>query len=308
MNWHSQEIDELVRRALAEDVGTGDATTAAIVPAGAPAKAHIIARQPLVCAGLAIAELIFRALDREIRIGCLHEDGSFAESGAELIEIAGEAQAILTGERTALNFLAHLCGIATLTRRFVEQLAGTRARIRDTRKTTPGLRALEKYAVQCGGGVNHRFGLYDAVLIKENHIAIAGGVKAALDRAHAFTSLKMSAPQTASAYDATGLDPKLAGAGPLSVQIEVRDERELREALGAGAEAVLLDNMTPEVARRSVQLARNLRRDCVIEISGGITLDNARAYAETGADFLSSGALTHSAPAANLSLLVESVR
>jgi nicotinate-nucleotide pyrophosphorylase (carboxylating) len=308
MNWHSQEIDELVRRALAEDVGTGDATTAAIVPAGTPAKAHIIARQPLVCAGLAIAELIFRALDREIRIGCLHEDGSFAESGAELIEIAGEAQAILTGERTALNFLAHLCGIATLTRRFVEQLAGTQARIRDTRKTTPGLRALEKYAVQCGGGTNHRFGLYDAVLIKENHIAIARGVKAALDRAHAFTSLKMSASQTVSAYDATGLDPKLAGAGPLSVQIEVRNERELREALGAGAEGVLLDNMTPEAARRSVQLARNLRRDCVIEISGGITLDNARAYAETGADFLSSGALTHSAPAANLSLLVESVR
>jgi len=308
MKWHSQEMDELVRRALAEDVGTGDATTAAIVPAGTPAKAHIIARQPLVCAGLAIAELIFRALDREIRIGCLHEDGSFAESGAELIEIAGEAQAILTGERTALNFLAHLCGIATLTRRFVEQLDGTQARIRDTRKTTPGLRALEKYAVQCGGGTNHRFGLYDAVLIKENHIAIAGGVKAALDRAHAFTSLKMSAPQTASAYDATGFDPKLAGAGPLSVQIEVRNEGELREALDAGAEAVLLDNMTPEAARRSVQLARNLRRDCVIEISGGITLDNARAYAETGADFLSSGALTHSAPAANLSLLVESVR
>ena len=308
MNWHSQEIDELVRRALAEDVGTGDATTAAIVPAGAPAKAHIIARQPLVCAGLAIAELIFRALDREFRIACLHKDGSFAESGAELIEIAGEAQAILTGERSALNFLAHLCGIATLTRRFVEQLAGTQARIRDTRKTTPGLRALEKYAVQCGGGTNHRFGLYDAILIKENHIAIAGGVKAALDRAHAFTSLKMSAPQTASAYDAAGLDPKLAGAGPLSVQIEVRNEGELREALDAGAEAVLLDNMTPEAARRSVQLARNLRRDCVIEISGGITLDNARAYAETGADFLSSGALTHSAPAANLSLLVESVR
>jgi nicotinate-nucleotide pyrophosphorylase (carboxylating) len=308
MNWHSQEIDELVRRALAEDVGTGDATTAAIVPAGAPAKAHIIARQPLVCAGLAIAELIFRALDREIRIGYSHQDRSFAESGAELIEIAGEAQAILTGERTALNFLAHLCGIATLTQRFVEQLAGTQARMRDTRKTTPGLRALEKYAVHCGGGTNHRLGLYDAILIKENHIAIAGGIKAALDRAHAFTSLKMAAPQTASAYDATGLDPKLAGAGPLSVQIEVRNEEELREALGAGAEAVLLDNMTPETARRSVQLARTLRRDCVIEISGGITLDNARAYAETGADFLSSGALTHSAPAANLSLLVESVR
>ncbi len=225
-----------------------------------------------------------------------------------MIELAGEAQAILTGERTALNFLAHLCGIATLTRRFVEQLAGTHARIRDTRKTTPGLRALEKYAVKAGGGANHRFGLYDAILIKENHIAIAGGVKAALDRAHAHTSLKMPAPRTASAYDAAGLDPEVVGPGPLPVQIEVRDETELREALEAGAEAVLLDNMTPEEAKHCVELARSLRRDSVIEISGGITLDNARAYAETGADFLSSGALTHSAPSANLSLLVERVR
>jgi nicotinate-nucleotide pyrophosphorylase (carboxylating) len=308
MNWHSDEIEGLVRRALAEDVGSGDATTTAIVPAGTPAKATILARQTLVCAGLPIAENVFRALDLKMRIGCLHNEGSFVEPGAELIEIAGEAQAILTGERTALNFLAHLCGIATLTRRFVEQLAGTRARIRDTRKTTPGLRTLEKYAVKCGGGANHRFGLFDAILIKENHIAIAGGVKAALDRAHAYTSLKMAAPRAASAYDAAGLDPEVAGTGPLSVQIEVRDEAELREALEAGAEAALLDNMTPDEARHCVELARSLRRDCVIEISGGITLDNVRAYAETGADFLSSGALTHSAPSANLSLLVESVR
>ncbi len=308
MNWHSQEIEDLVRRALAEDVGSGDATTTAIVPQGTPAKAAIMSRQTLVCAGLPIAENVFRALDPKMRIGCLHNDGSFVEPGAELIELAGEAQAILTGERTALNFLTHLCGIATLTRRFVEQLAGTHARIRDTRKTTPGLRALEKYAVKCGGGSNHRFGLFDAILIKENHIAIAGGVKAALDRAHAYTSLKMRAPRTASAYDAAGLDPEVVGPGALSVQIEVRDERELREALEAGAEAVLLDNMTPEEAKRCVELARSLRRDCVIEISGGITLDNARAYAETGADFLSSGALTHSASAANLSLRVESVR
>src|SRR6202140_576839 len=248
MNWHSDEIEGLVGRGLAEDVGSSDATTTAIVPAGTPAKVTILARQTLVCAGLPIAENVFRALDLKIRVGCLHNDGSLVEPGAEPIEIAGEAQAILTGERTALNFLAHLCGIATLTRRFVEQLAGTGARIRDTRKTTPGLRALEKYAVKCGGGTNHRFGLFDAILIKENHIAIAGGVKAALDRAHAYTSLKMAAPRTASAYDAAGLGPEMGERGPLSVQIEVRNSGELREALEAGGEAVLLDNMSPEEA------------------------------------------------------------
>jgi nicotinate-nucleotide pyrophosphorylase (carboxylating) len=307
MNWHSDEIEGLVRQALAEDVGTGDATTTAIVPQGTPAKAKILARQGLVCAGLPLAESVFRALDREMRIGYLHKDGDPVESGVALVELAGEAQAILSGERTALNFLAHLCGVATLTRRFVEQLAGTHTRIRDTRKTTPGLRALEKYAVKAGGGTNHRFGLYDAILIKENHIAIAGGVKAALDRAHAYASLKMAAPRATSAYEAAGLGPEMGGSGPLSVQIEVRDEAELREALKAGAESVLLDNMTPEEVKRCVLLARSLRRDCVIEISGGITLENARAYAETGADFLSSGALTHSAPAADLSLLVERV-
>src|SRR5713226_3197468 len=267
MNWHSKQIDEFVRWALAEDVGTGDATTAAIVPQGTPAKAHIIARQPLVCAGLPIAESVFRALDRQMRIGCLHKDGSFVESGAELIEIAGEAQAILTGERTALNFLAHLCGIATLTRRFVEQLAGTQARIRDTRKTTPGLRALEKYAVKTGGGANHRFGLYDAILLKENHAALAGGIKQALDKAHTFVGPNVAAPRTASAYDAAGLDPEVVGPGPLPVQVEVRDQKELVDALKAGAEAVLLDNMTPERAAECVATARGIRAESVIEIS-----------------------------------------
>jgi nicotinate-nucleotide pyrophosphorylase (carboxylating) len=305
MNWHSDEINELVRRALAEDVGPGDATTEATVPAKATARASILARQTLVCAGLPIAERVFRTLDPEMRVDCVHNDGSFVEPGAELVRLAGNARAILTGERTALNFLAHLCGIATLTRRFVEQLSGTKTRIRDTRKTTPGLRALEKYAVKAGGGTNHRFGLYDAILLKENHIALAGGIREALDKAHAFTSTKGPAPRTASAYDAAGLDPEVAGPAPLTVQIEVRSERELREALEAGAEAVLLDNMSPEEALFCVGLARSLRSDCVVEISGGITLDNARAYAEVGPDFLSSGALTHSVPAANLSLLVE---
>jgi nicotinate-nucleotide pyrophosphorylase (carboxylating) len=306
MDWNSRYIADLVRRALDEDVGAGDATTAAVVPLQASARAHILARQTLVCAGLPIAERIFHALDPEIQVTCPHNDGSFVEPGAEIVKIKGSARAILTGERTALNFLAHLCGIATLTRRFVEQLAGTKTRIRDTRKTTPGLRALEKYAVKTGGGTNHRIGLYDAILLKENHIALAGGIKAALDKAHTYASPKVPAPRAASAYDAAGLDPEVVGPGPLPVQIEVRDQKELLEALGAGAEAVLLDNMTPERAAESVTTARGIRAECVIEISGGITLENVRHYAEAGADFLSSGMLTHSAPVANLSLLVDS--
>jgi nicotinate-nucleotide pyrophosphorylase (carboxylating) len=307
MNWHSEEIERIARLALAEDIGPGDATTAATISPRTGARAHILSRQTLVCAGLPLAEKVFRALDPEMEVVSLHTDGSFVEPGVTLVQIRGNATAILTGERTALNFLAHLCGIATLTRRFVEQLAATKTRIRDTRKTTPGLRTLEKYAVKMGGGTNHRFGLYDAILLKENHIALAGGIKAALDKAHTYVSPKMPPPRTASAYDAAGLDPEVVGPGPLPVQVEVRDERELIEALGAGAEAVLLDNMTPERAAECVKIARGIRANCVIEISGGITLENARAYAEAGADFLSSGMLTHSAPAANLSLLVDSV-
>jgi len=305
MDWNSPYIDDLLKRALEEDLGSGDATTAAVVPLRASAVAHILARQTLVCAGLPMAERVFRSLDPEIEVTCLHNDGSFVEAGAKIVSIKGNARAILSGERTALNFLAHLCGIATLTRRFVEQLAGTRTRIRDTRKTTPGLRALEKYAVKTGGGSNHRIGLYDAILLKENHIALAGGIKAALDKAHTYASPKVPAPRAASAYDAAGLDPEVVGPGPLPVQIEVRDQKELLEALGAGAEAVLLDNMTPQRAAECVKIARGIRAECVIEISGGITLDNAREYAEAGADFLSSGMLTHSAPGANLSQLVD---
>ena len=307
MDWNTPYIANLVRRSLEEDIGTGDATTEAAVPPRATARAHMLARQTLVCAGLPIAEKVFRALDPEVRVIFPHNDGSFLEPGAEILQVKGNARAILTGERTTLNFLAHLCGIATLTRRFVEQLAGTKTRIRDTRKTTPGLRALEKYAVKTGGGANHRFGLYDAILLKENHIALAGGIKAALDKAHTYVSPKVPAPRAASAYDAAGLDPEVVGPGPLPVQVEVRDQKELQEALGAGAEAVLLDNMTPERAAACVKIARGIRAECVIEISGGITLENARAYAEAGADFLSSGMLTHSAPAANLSLLVDSI-
>lgn len=306
MNWDSTAVLSAIRQALEEDIGPGDATSLATVPTTAMAHARIIARAPLVCAGLPIVERVFRELDAAINIELLARDGDTVEKRRDLVRCRGRARAILTGERTALNFLAHLSGIATMTQRFVEQLAGTKTRIRDTRKTTPGLRMLEKYAVRMGGGTNHRFGLYDAILLKENHIALAGGVKAALDKAHAYSSSQMVTREM-SAYEASG-GPRQGSPGTsLPIQIEVRDERELREALAAGAEAVLLDNMTPGEAKQCVELARSLRADCVVEISGGITLDNARAYAETGADFLSSGALTHSVPAANLSLLVDSI-
>jgi len=306
MDWNSHEIDELIRGALAEDVGTGDVTSLATIPATAVAHARIIAKSPLVCAGLPLAQRVFRTLDADAAIKLIANDGDTVEEGSELLQIHAQARAVLTAERTALNFLAHLSGIATLTHHFVEHLAGTNAKIRDTRKTTPGLRMLEKYAVRMGGGTNHRIGLYDAILLKENHIALAGGVTAALGQAHAYASSRMNTPET-TAYEATASPRGASPDGSLPIQIEVRDEQELREALEAGAESVLLDNMAPDAARRCVQLARNLRRECVVEVSGGITLDNARTYAETGADFLSSGALTHSAPAADLSLLVDSI-
>lgn len=306
MDWDSAAVLNFIRQALEEDVGPGDVTSLATIPSGATARARIIARAPLVVAGLPMAERVFRALDSGMAFELMAKDGDMIEKPRDLVRLKGRARAAVTGERTALNFLAHLSGIATMTRRFVEQLAGTKAKIRDTRKTTPGLRALEKYAVRMGGGTNHRFGLYDAMLLKENHIELAGGVKEAIDKAHTYASMQMT-PREISAYEATGARPALTNGRSLTIQIEVRDERELRQALGAGAEAVLLDNMTPAQAAQCVKIARGLRADSIVEISGGVTLENARVYAETGADFLSSGALTHSAPAANLSLLVDSV-
>jgi nicotinate-nucleotide pyrophosphorylase (carboxylating) len=306
MDWHSKEIEGLIRRAVDEDVGAGDATSLATVSPNAIGQARILARAQLVCAGLPIVQRVFHVLDPTMKIKPLVTDGELVEKNQEMMRLQGFARAILTGERAALNFLSHLSGIATLTRRFVEQLIGTKAKIRDTRKTTPGLRMIEKYAVRMGGGTNHRFGLYDAMLLKENHIALAGGVIAALDKAHAYASRQV-VQREISAYETADSPASARLSTSLPVQIEVKDELELREALAAGAESVLLDNMTPEGARSCVELTRRLRSDCVIEISGGITLENARAYAETGADFLSSGALTHSAPAADLSLLVDSI-
>ena len=304
MNWDSEYVQRLVATALEEDIGAGDATVLATIPPRAKGKARIVARDDLVCAGLPMAERVFRALDDQMTMELRVRDGDCISKGTVLLHLAGKARAILTGERTALNFLARLCGIATMVHQFLGAIQGTRARIRDTRKTTPGLRLLEKYAVKKGGGTNHRIGLYDAILLKENHIALAGGVKQALDQAHAYSALHFK-PVALSAYEEAV--PLRAPDTLLPIQIEVRNERELREALSAGAESVLLDNMTPAEAKQCVELARSIRQGCVVEISGGITLENVRAYAETGADFLSSGMLTHSAPAANLSLLVDSI-
>ena len=307
IDFKSTEMVELVRRALAEDVGSGDVTALATVPAAAVGAARILAREDVVVAGLPLVEMVFTSLDPAMKVEFFVADGDLVEKGRDLLRLAGSGRAILTAERTALNFLTHLSGIATLTRRFVELLAGTGTKMRDTRKTIPGLRMLEKYAVKMGGGTNHRIGLFDAILLKENHIALAGGVKAALDMAHAFASSRV-VTRSLSAYEAVGgEDSKSRTNSLLTVQIEVRDQEELREALGAGASAVLLDNMTPEQSRACVAIVRSVRPECVVEISGGITLENARAYAEVGADYLSSGMLTHSAVASNLSLLVEGI-
>ncbi len=307
MDWNSSYIQELIAAAIEEDVGPGDVTVAATISEKARGRAHIVAKQDLICAGLPLAERVFQALDPQMKFELRAADGQKISKGKDVLHLEGKASAILTGERTALNFLGRLSGIATLTHLFVEQIAGTRAHIRDTRKTTPGLRLLEKYAVKMGGGTNHRVGLFDAILLKENHIALAGGVKAALDQAHSYVSSRMK-PRAMTAYEAVGTAPSEADAISLSVQIEVRNESELREALSAGAEAILLDNMSPEEARQCVDTVRKTRPDCIVEISGGITLANARSYAETGADYLSSGALTHSAPNADLSLLVDNLQ
>jgi len=306
MDWNSSYIAELIDRALAEDVGGGDVTVAATIPVNATGSARITAKQDLICAGLPLAKMVFRRIDPQMEVQPKVSDGQLVKKGHELLHIFGKAGAILTGERTALNFLGHLSGIATLTRAFVEAIAGTAAKIRDTRKTTPGLRLLEKYAVRMGGGTNQRAGLYDAILLKENHVAQAGGVKAALDRAHAFASSRMN-PRAMTAYEETGNSEAQGNKPGPPIQIEVRNEVELREALSAGAESVLLDNMIPDEARRCVAIARGIRAGIIVEISGGITMENAREYALSGADYLSSGTLTHSAPAADLSLLVDSV-
>jgi nicotinate-nucleotide pyrophosphorylase (carboxylating) len=273
------ELTALIERALAEDVGTGDVTTLATVAADARAVASITQKAPGVIYGLDAAEAVFTALDPDARTERLVDEGVWREDGGLVVTIDANARALLTAERTALNFLAHLSGVATMAARAARAVAGTGATVLDTRKTTPGLRALEKAAVAAGGASNHRAGLYDAILIKENHIAAAGGITEAMERARA------AAPQLAP-----------------TLEVEVRDEREIDEALAAGAPRLLLDNMDDERLRAAV--ARVAGR-AELEASGGVTLQSLRSIAETGVDFVSMGALTHSAPALDLSLILE---
>lgn len=275
----AQEILAAVHSALAEDIGSGDVTTLATVPAGARIVAIMRAREPLVVAGLAFAETAFRSLSPAVRVRRLARDGQRLKSGDTLLRLAGPARAILTAERVALNFVQRLSGVATLTSRYAAAVKGTRARILDTRKTTPGWRQFEKYAVRCGGGRNHRFGLYDLVLLKDNHLAALRGTK--------------PNPVAVAVHRARAKFPRL------KVEVETDTLSQVKEAVAAGADMILLDNMKPAELRKAVKLVAGRAKT---EASGGVNLKIVRAIAGTGVDFISVGALTHSARSVDIGL------
>jgi nicotinate-nucleotide pyrophosphorylase (carboxylating) len=267
---------DLIRRALAEDVGAGDVTTEATVPADTAGRGVLLAKSALVVAGLDVAAAVFREVDPRVSLARRAADGDAVDPSTVIGVVNGPARALLTGERVALNFVQRLSGIATLTRRFVEA-AGGRTAVLDTRKTTPTLRALEKYAVAVGGGTNHRMGLFDAFLIKDNHVRLSGGIAAAVARAR-------------------------AARPDLAVEVEAQSLAEVDDALAAGVDTVLVDNLPLDEVQEAVRRARGRAK---VEISGGVTLDRISALAATGADFVSVGALTHSAPAADISFEIE---
>jgi len=271
-------VRKLIEEALSEDIGPGDITSEAVIPEEASATAEIIAKQDLVLAGILLIREAFRKLDPWVQFTPLAHDGSTVQSGSIIAQVQGKTRALLAGERVALNLLQHLSGIATHTARFVEVLKGSRAEILDTRKTLPGLRALEKYAVRMGGGRNHRFGLYDGVLIKDNHIAAAGGIIKAM----------------------AGVRKKVHPL--LKIEVEVKTLDEVREAMAAGATMLLLDNMPPNLMKQAVSIVSGR---VLVEASGNVTLDTVKAIGETGVDFISSGSLTHSAPAADISMKIK---
>jgi len=270
------EILSSVERALVEDVGPGDATTEGIVPAGESLNGRIVAKESGVVAGLTVARAAFQLLDQQVDFAASVADGDVVEGGQTLAEIRGSARVILTAERTALNFLGRMSGIATRTRKFVEEIRGTNAKILDTRKTAPNLRASDKLAVRLGGGENHRFGLYDMILIKDNHIDFAGSITAAVSRARASNS-------------------------SLTIEVEARQLADVAEAIEAGVGWIMLDNMTLDEMQRAVVLNSGRAK---LEASGNVSLDNLRQIAETGVDYISVGALTHSVQALDVSLTV----
>ncbi|HEY7510914.1 MAG TPA: carboxylating nicotinate-nucleotide diphosphorylase [Vicinamibacteria bacterium] len=274
-----ERVRRVVKSALEEDLGAGDATSEATVPDAARAKGVLLAKQELVLAGLEVARLVFEALEPSVRFTPEGREGDRFFPDTVIATVQGRARPLLSAERVALNFLQRLGGVATLTRRFVDAVAGTPARIRDTRKTTPLLRFLEKHAVEVGGGVPHRGGLDGGILVKDNHVRLAGSVRQATLRA-------------------------VAGARGLPVEIEVDAPGQIEDAIEAGAQMILLDNFTPDEVRSAVE---QVRGRVPLEASGGIRLDNVRAFAEAGVDFIAVGALTHSAPAADISLEIEPV-
>lgn len=271
-------LKKLIEEALSEDIGPGDVTAEATIPAGSTSSAFMLAKQDLVLAGLNVSAAVFHSLDPGIQFLPLAKDGDRIHAGTEIAKLSGNTRALLAGERIALNLLQHMSGIATLTANYVALLNGLAVQILDTRKTLPGLRQLEKYAVHIGGGRNHRFGLYDGVLIKDNHIKASGGitkaVEAARKKAHHL----------------------------LKIEVETRTLDEVREALAAKTDIIMLDNMPIDMMREAVTL---INRQALVEASGNVTLNTVRAIAETGVDFISSGSLTHSAPAVDISMKIK---
>lgn len=271
------DLQRLIADALAEDIGPGDVTSEATIPAEAAAAADLLAKQDLVLAGMDAAQQVFLHLDPSVRFEILARDGDRVAAGTVIGRVSGKARALLAGERVALNLLQHLSGIATVTANYAARLSGLKAVVLDTRKTLPGLRALEKYAVAVGGGRNHRMGLYDMVLIKDNHITAAGGIAAAVSRVRAKHRDRFR------------------------IEVETRTLAEVREALDAKADIIMLDNMSPAMMREAVAL---IGGGTPVEASGNVTLETVRAIAETGVDLISVGALTHSAPAADISMKI----
>ena len=277
----TEATDQLIRLALAEDIGTGDRTTLATIPEEATCRAQIVAKGALVVAGTAFVTRVFNHVDQALSVTPLVQDGQRVIAGDVVMRIEGSARSVLSAERTALNIFQRMSGVATLTRRFVDAAAHTSARITDTRKTTPGMRTMQKDAVVAGGGSNHRFGLDSGILIKDNHIAACGSIGAAVARA------------------------RVASPHSLRVEVEVRNLDEFAQALEAGADIVMLDNMSTEDMRRAVERVKAHPLPVLLEASGNLSLERVAEVAETGVDLLSVGALTHSAPAADLSLLFD---